>query len=137
MIEALCGLSKDAAHFNVVVVVCIEEIINVAEQFGHIPASVISGDALVQVPPDAFNRIGLGSILRKEVKLYSALLFLHILANETTVVKRGIVTDHVNDSIATQAPAQFLEVIDKQLGVSAEVGGRHIQSSGSPIEGAA
>ena len=52
------------SHIEEVVVVCFKPFVGFCDQFFDGVAAVVAGDCVVQVPPDAFDRVRLRSILR-------------------------------------------------------------------------
>jgi len=61
--------SEGVSHVEEVVVVCFEPVVGFCEQFFDGAAAMVAGNGVVQVPPDAFDRVRLRSVLRQEVEL--------------------------------------------------------------------
>ncbi len=62
----------------------------------------------MEMPPNPFDRIGIGRIFWKTKKAKLSLHVSQTLANQPAVIQRCIVTDHVNHAIATQPPGKVL-----------------------------
>jgi hypothetical protein len=65
---------------------------------------MVSGDVIVQVPPDSFDGIGFWSILGQVVQ-FDTRMFLDIVQHCFAMVEAGVVTDDMNASIASQGAA--------------------------------
>lgn len=79
---------------------------------------MVTSDDFVEMPPDAFDRIGLRGVLGQVVHDDAVSPALQVLANPLTVVERRIVADHMNSLEAAQPAAQVVQVSHEQLGVS-------------------
>ncbi len=75
----------------------------------------------MEMPPNPFDRIGIGRIFWKTMKAKLSLHVSQTLANQPAAMKRCIVADHRNRVIATLPTAKVRKVIDQQLGVAANV----------------
>lgn len=97
-----------------------------------------TGDLFVQMPPNAFDGIGMGGISRQEVEHEAVVppveILLHGLARRTA----GIVTDDVNFPVPQQATSQVLQVAEKEGRAAAFLGQalREEQGPGAPVQGA-
>src|ERR1043166_1659361 len=69
------------------------------EQSVDAGATMVTSDALVHSPPNTFDRVGLRSILGQVVQPDSVSPNSQVFCHLATVVERGIVADHVNDSV--------------------------------------
>ncbi len=61
---------------------------------------MVSGDVIVEVPPDSFDGIGFWSVLGQVVE-FDSRMFLHIVLHGFAFVEAGIVTDDMDASIAS------------------------------------
>ena len=82
---------------------------------------MVAGNFFMQMPPDPFDRVRFRSIGRKKVELHSATPFFQVLFHFATAVrfmKRAIVTDHMDDTIAPVASPQVVQVCEKQVSIA-------------------
>src|SRR5215213_8448624 len=70
----------------------------------------------VQMPPDPFDRIGIGGIGRQEMEYDAVAPAGEILLDHATVMTAGVVTDNVNLAVAQQTAPQVFQVADKKRG---------------------
>src|SRR5256886_10962502 len=97
-------------------------------------AAVIASNSLMQMPPDALDRIGLGRVFRQVVQDYAAGMLGQIIANEPAIVKAGIVANHVDHAVGTESATKILQVGHEQLGIASPTGCRQEQPARSPVE---
>ncbi len=114
------------------VVIGLQPVIGEFQEFLDRAAAMIAGNGFVQVPPDPFDGIGFWRVLGQEVQLYPLSGALEILPHQPAIVKRGVITDHMDRAVTTQAMPQVVQMCDKQFRVAACGRRTHQQRSGAP-----
>src|SRR5262245_27761115 len=95
---------------------------------------MIPGNRLMQVPPDALDRVGLRRVFRKVVQDDTTAVLGQVVADGLAIVKAGIVADDVDHAVRAQPVAQVLQMGHEQLGVAAPARHRQEQAACSPVE---
>src|ERR1700683_713246 len=88
------------------------------QQLVDVLAAVVAREGLVQPPPNVFDRIVLGCVLRQEVQAQAMSPLPQICLHSAAGMERSIVANHVNDPEATQSSPQVIQVGYKQLGIA-------------------
>src|SRR3954453_714275 len=109
-------------------------VIDFSEQLRQGLAAMVAGDGFMQVPPDAFDRIGFRRVLWQIMQHESTVVPVEASADSAAVVEAGVVADDVNDPITAEALTQIIEVGDEERSVAVSTGGRHQQSAGPPMQ---
>jgi hypothetical protein len=81
--------------------------------------SMIACNLLVQVPPDALDRVQVRRVLRQEVKDDAIAMLGQVLTHRPAVMETGVVADHMNLPVAAQPRAEVVQMPDEQRRVAA------------------
>ena len=85
------------------------------------------------MPPNTFNRIGLGGVRWEEVDFDPRSMSIKILHDFSAAMERSVVADYVNFSIAAKSPPQIVKVLDEQLRVTPSPGFGDDDSASTPV----
>lgn len=77
-------------------------------------AAVIAGDGFVEVPPDAFDRVGFGCVFGQVMQDESASVAVKAFLDGAAIVEAGVVADDMNDPVAAQALTQVVEMSNEE-----------------------
>lgn len=94
---------------------------------------MVSGNLIMQMPPDPLDGISLRGIFRQVVNS-DARMFLQVVLNCSTRVETGIVTNDMDASITAKDATEVIEVLQESGAVPAIRPSRH-QTAGVPRQG--
>lgn len=70
--------------------------IDILEQILKCGAAMIAGQCFVELPPDAFDRIGFGGVFGQEMQADALAPSSKIVLNQATAMKRGVITNYMD-----------------------------------------
>ena len=106
-------------------VVVYEPVENEGDQFVDGLTPVVAGDFRVQVPADAFKRVGVWRVRGQMVDGYPVPPLGEELPHQSAIMELRVVADDVDVAIARQTPLEVVQVPDEQGGVP--LGSRHAE----------
>src|SRR5262245_39931500 len=98
---------------------------------------MVAGDFLMQMPPYPFDGVGFRCIGRQKVKLHTMSppsQVLPHLATTLRLMEDRIVADHMNHPVAPEAPTQFIQMSQEQVGIATLAWLRKDQFPRTPVE---
>ena len=95
-----------------------DPIVDFGQKFFGGRATVIACNRFVQVPPDAFDGIGVGSVLWEKVQLDAVAVASQVIPDGSAIMELCVVADHMNLPVASQAAAEVIQMCQEHRGVA-------------------